>query len=82
MTANNFYPARLIAIGDLHGKLNMLNRLLNIVSPQPEDQFVFLGDYIDRGEDSRGVIERLIQFKGDFPHTIFIRGNHDQLLSV
>lgn len=71
---------RLIAIGDIHGQADMLYRLLNVVSPQPEDQFVFLGDYIDRGEDSCGVIEQLIQFKAEFPRTVFIRGNHDQLL--
>lgn len=58
----------------------MLRRLLNVVSPTPSDQFVFLGDYIDRGKDSRGVIELLLQFQKTFPHTIFIRGNHDQLL--
>ncbi|MCW8893601.1 MAG: serine/threonine protein phosphatase [Deltaproteobacteria bacterium] len=80
MADDNFYPTRLIAIGDIHGMRDMLDRLLNYVSPQPEDQFVFLGDYVDRGKDSRGVIERLIRFKNDFPHTIFIRGNHDQLL--
>ena len=72
--------SRLLAIGDIHGQADMLRRLLNVVSPQPEDQFVFLGDYIDRGRDSRGVIDQLMQFKADYPHTIFIRGNHDQLL--
>lgn len=77
---DGFYPNRLIAIGDIHGQSDMLKRLLNVVSPQPEDQFVFLGDYVDRGKDSRGVIERLMQFKTDYPQTIFIRGNHDQLL--
>jgi serine/threonine protein phosphatase 1 len=71
---------RLIAIGDIHGQADMLYRLLNVVSPRTEDQFVFLGDYIDRGKDSCGVIEQLIQFKKEFPRTVFIRGNHDQLL--
>jgi len=72
--------SRLIAIGDIHGKADMLNRLLNVVDPQTEDQFVFLGDYIDRGKHSREVIDRLMQFGCKYPHTIFIRGNHDQLL--
>ena len=57
----------------------MLNRLINVISPTQEDQIVFLGDYIDRGKDSRGVVERLIQFKREHPDTIFLRGNHDQL---
>ncbi len=73
-------PSRLIAIGDIHGQSDMLRRLLNVISPQADDQFVFLGDYVDRGKDSRGVISQLIQFQNDFPHTQFIRGNHDQLL--
>ncbi len=80
MAENNISPSRLIAIGDIHGQADMLNRLLNVISPQPEDQLVFLGDYVDRGKDSRGVIERLIQLKGEHPRTVFIRGNHDQLL--
>ncbi|WP_282755506.1 metallophosphoesterase [Desulfuromonas thiophila] len=40
---------------------------------------VFLGDYIDRGPDSRGVVVALIQFKKDFPQTVFLRGNHEDL---
>ncbi len=80
MTLLAFKPERLIAVGDIHGQLTMLNRLLDDVQPQATDQFVFLGDYIDNGNDSRGVVERLIEFKQDFPQTIYIRGNHDQLL--
>lgn len=73
-------PQRLIAIGDIHGELDKLNRLLNVVQAQDSDQFVFLGDYVDRGKNSKGVIERLIQFRSEFPQTVFIRGNHDQVL--
>lgn len=73
-------PQRLIAIGDIHGQHDMLRRLLNVVCPTVEDQLVFLGDYIDRGKESREVIERLIEFQVEFPKTIFLRGNHDQLL--
>ena len=73
-------PARLIAIGDIHGQLDQLNRLLNTVAPTDNDRFVFLGDYIDRGKHSKGVIERLISFREEFPDTVFIRGNHDQML--
>ncbi len=80
MTLSDTVPTRLIAIGDIHGQLSMLNRLLDDVQPQSDDQFVFLGDYVDRGDDSRGVIDRLIKFQIDFPQTIFIRGNHDQFL--
>lgn len=71
---------RLIAIGDIHGHLILLDRLLKKISPEPADQLVFLGDYIDRGPDSRDVIERLIDFRRRFPATVFLRGNHEQML--
>jgi serine/threonine protein phosphatase 1 len=71
---------RLIAIGDIHGELTRLEKLLSRVSPSSNDQFVFLGDYIDRGKDSSGVIARLIKFGKKYPQTIFLRGNHEQML--
>lgn len=73
-------PVRLIAIGDIHGELDQLNRLLYTVAPTDNDRLVFLGDYIDRGKNSKGVIDRLIRFREDFPDSVFIRGNHDQML--
>ncbi len=72
--------SRLVAIGDIHGQAEKLDRLLEKISPTANDQLVFLGDYIDRGPDSRGVIERLLLLQAEFPHTIFLRGNHDQML--
>ena len=41
--------------------------------------YVFLGDYVDRGPDSKGVIDYLLQFKAKY-HCIFLRGNHDAML--
>jgi len=79
MTAD-WRPERLIAIGDIHGEFSKLDLLLNWVSPAQNDQFVFLGDYIDRGQNSCGVIERLMEFEYEFPHAIFLRGNHEQML--
>ena len=73
-------PKRIIAIGDIHGELDKLNLLLDWVSPTEDDQLVFLGDYIDRGKSSCGVIERLLSFRQGFPTTIFLRGNHEQML--
>jgi serine/threonine protein phosphatase 1 len=71
---------RLLAIGDIHGYLEKLQNLIELVKPTQEDQVVFLGDYIDRGPDSPGVIEFLMEFSKKFPKTIFIGGNHEQLL--
>ena len=70
---------RLIAIGDIHGQLDKLNHLLAQIGPNDQDQFVFLGDYVDRGPESKGVIQLLIDFKMTYPKTVFIKGNHDQM---
>ncbi len=56
--------ARTIAIGDIHGCLLALNAILGAIDPQPDDVIVTLGDYVDRGPDSRGVLERLIALAG------------------
>lgn len=73
-------PERLIAIGDIHGETGKLGRLLVAVSPTSTDQLVFLGDYIDRGEQSREVIDQLLQIRNKYPHSVFLRGNHEQML--
>ncbi|PLX97504.1 MAG: hypothetical protein C0622_12860 [Desulfuromonas sp.] len=74
------YPyQRLLAIGDIHGHLDELRELLHRVQPTEHDRVVFLGDYIDRGPDSRGVLDELIWFAERFPQTIFLRGNHEQM---
>jgi len=66
------------AIGDIHGCLVQLRALLAQLPLAPEDEFVFLGDYIDRGPDSKGVLDYLIENRQ--PHWRFLRGNHEQLL--
>lgn len=70
-------PPRILAIGDIHGCLHALDSLLELVAPRDEDTLVFLGDYIDRGPDSRGVIGRLIALSKR-PNFIALRGNHDE----
>jgi serine/threonine protein phosphatase 1 len=51
---------RLIATGDIHGCSKALATLVEVSRPSPEDILVPLGDYIDRGPDSRGVLDLLI----------------------
>ena len=70
---------RLLAIGDIHGHLDALKALLDKVQPTAEDKVIFLGDYVDRGPDSRGVLDELLWFHERFPQTVFIRGNHEQM---
>lgn len=72
---------RLLAVGDIHGCLRQLTELLAQVAPTDLDQVVFLGDYVDRGPDSAGVIDYLINFAGSFPATVFLRGNHEQMFA-
>jgi serine/threonine protein phosphatase 1 len=70
---------RLIAIGDIHGHSNILRLLLNGIDPQPEDTIVFLGDYINRGPDSKGVVDQIISLRNKcFVETIC--GNHEEML--
>jgi serine/threonine protein phosphatase 1 len=70
---------RLLAVGDIHGCLDQLKTLMTQVAPKLADRVVFLGDYVDRGPDSAGVIDYLIEFNRIFPSTCFLRGNHEQM---
>lgn len=75
----------LIAIGDLHGCAKTLDALLDRLAPTADDRLVFVGDYVDRGPDSRGVIDRLLAMdaagaRGEGPACVFLRGNHDQMM--
>ena len=72
-----------IAIGDIHGNLAALEDLLSRIRGelQPDDVVVFLGDYIDRGPDSRGCIEAILEFQGAVSaEVICLRGNHEDWL--
>jgi serine/threonine protein phosphatase 1 len=72
------------AIGDIHGQISMLNALLDMLHEEGfepgRDTLLFLGDYIDRGEDSRATVERMLEIQREYPDTIFLRGNHEQML--
>lgn len=79
MSGPSTAESRLFAIGDIHGCLAALDRLLEEINPQPQDTVVTLGDYVDRGPDSKGVIDRLIQL-GERTHWMGILGNHEQMM--
>lgn len=78
---NTHRQGRLLAIGDIHGCLRQLLELLDRVAPSAEDQLVFLGDYVDRGPNSAGVIDYLIEFGRAFPASVFLRGNHEEMFA-
>jgi serine/threonine protein phosphatase 1 len=71
--------SRTIAIGDIHGCLAALEALLAAIRPQPDDTIVTLGDYVDRGPDCRGVIERLLTL-GRQCRLIPLLGNHEEMM--
>lgn len=67
-------------IGDIHGCLGMLKRLIDKINWRPDsDGLIFLGDYIDRGVDSRGVLNFLIELSALSPNVQFLMGNHERL---
>jgi serine/threonine protein phosphatase 1 len=71
---------RTFAVGDIHGCSPLLRRLLERIPFDPEaDTLVFLGDYLDRGPDARGVVEEVLRLKETFKHAICLRGNHEQM---
>ncbi len=73
---------RYLAIGDIHGCSQAFDQLLAVVQPQPEDIIITLGDYLNKGADSKGVVERLIQL-AQTHRLIALKGNHEvQLLQA
>jgi serine/threonine protein phosphatase 1 len=72
---------RILAVGDIHGCFLKLEKLMDKLDLDPErDIVIFLGDYIDRGDQSKEVVDYLIQLKKDRPSTVFLLGNHEQML--
>ncbi len=71
--------ARTIAIGDIHGCLAALDALVTAIAPTTEDTLVTLGDYIDRGPHSRGVLDRLSTLSRHY-RLVPLLGNHEEML--
>lgn len=69
------------AVGDIHGQLEMLHQALEliVVDGGPDAEIVFLGDLVDRGPDSRGVIEHLMAGQAAGRRWHVMKGNHDRL---
>jgi serine/threonine protein phosphatase 1 len=78
---------RIYAIGDIHGRLDLLDQLLRMIRLDSEERpaadrqiLIFLGDYIDRGAESRGVIDRLLTGIPDGFERICLKGNHEEMM--
>lgn len=70
---------RRFVIGDIHGCDKALRTLIECIAPEPDDELVFLGDYVDRGPDSRGVIDQIIELQSRC-RVVALRGNHEIML--
>jgi serine/threonine protein phosphatase 1 len=72
---------RCYIIGDIHGCVKELARLVEALPLKKRDRLVFLGDYIDRGPDSCGVVAYLLDLQKDASHdVVFLKGNHEDML--
>jgi serine/threonine protein phosphatase 1 len=77
---------RIYAIGDIHGRIDLLDDVLDRVDADAARTsataatLVFLGDYVDRGPDSAKVLSRLSEVRQSY-RSIFLKGNHEWLLS-
>jgi serine/threonine protein phosphatase 1 len=70
---------RTFIVGDIHGCVDELERLLDAIEPGEGDQVCFLGDYVDRGPSPSGVVERLLRLRGEGPRCVFLKGNHEDM---
>lgn len=77
---------RAYAVGDIHGRLDLLQSLLGLIEADVgkrrdvRTSLIFLGDLIDRGPDSAGVIELLRTFKPPWATPVYLMGNHEEVL--
>jgi len=72
---------KIFVIGDIHGCFDKLCALMDkIPIDYSRDQLIFIGDYIDRGSSSIEVVDYLINLKQRLPGTIFLKGNHEDML--
>jgi serine/threonine protein phosphatase 1 len=76
---------RVYAIGDIHGRRDLVDRMLDLIDTDDrrrgsaETEIIFLGDLVDRGPDSRGVVERLLELSRGPRRLRFLMGNHEEV---
>jgi len=71
---------RFYVVGDIHGCARELDTLLGGLPVDPSDTVAFIGDYIDRGPESRRVVDMMLAWRDrDDVATVFLRGNHEDM---
>ena len=73
---------RYIAIPSIHGELKKLNSLLSKIRTRPDDVFIFLGNYIDRGPNSKGVVDRVIELSKHYQCVFLIGASEYTMLNA
>jgi serine/threonine protein phosphatase 1 len=68
------------AIGDIHGCLKTFQTLLEQINYSTADELILLGDYVDRGPDSKGVFDHIFHLREKGHNVVCLRGNHEQML--
>lgn len=77
----NKFTVNSYIVGDIHGCLEELVCLIDALPLKPEDRLVFLGDYVDRGPDSHGVLSFLLNLRSEASReVVFLKGNHEDML--
>ena len=72
---------QIFVIGDIHGSSELLAELLEKITPLAKnDSVIFIGDYIDRGPDSKGVIDIVLKLRAEHHRVITLMGNHELML--
>ncbi len=72
---------KIFVIGDIHGCLEKLQALItNIGADQQKDTLIFIGDFIDRGNSSREVVDYVIRLKKEYKKVVCLLGNHEHML--
>lgn len=70
---------RTIAIGDIHGCSLALQKIIDAIDPKPQDALILLGDYVNRGIDTKGVLNALLDLQKRC-YLVPILGNHDEMM--
>lgn len=71
---------KIFAVGDIHGCISNLKGIMNMIDIDAEnDTLIFIGDYIDRGPNPKGVVDFVLQLRRSINHVICLMGNHEQM---
>jgi len=80
LRVKKLYMGKIFAIGDIHGCVSHLNKLVEQLHiDAEEDTLVFVGDYIDRGPDSKGVIDTVLDIRKNIRNVVCLSGNHEDM---